>query len=187
MEKIDHLDRPEEVKVFPVALKWGLIFGLVSVVWAQISLMLGLTSFDQTETNVGTSALSSVIGFAIVVVAMVFAVRDIKTAQGGYISFGKAFGSAFLASMVIALLSTLYMLVYFYVIDPELLATIQENAIEGMEDSGMSDEQIEQQSGMMSMFTSPTFFALMGFFSSAIIYAIIALIVSAVMKKDRAF
>lgn len=187
MESLDNLDNPNEVQVLPVALKWGAIGGLLSIVWSQVSLMTGMTTFVPDEQAAGMSALSSVVGFAIVIVAVVMAVKEIKAQQGGYISFGKAFGGGYLASIVIALFAALYLMVYFNVIDPDALSFIQDSARDGMEDSGLSDEQIDEQMGMMETFTSPMAITLMGFFGSAIIYAIISLIIAAVMKKDRAF
>ncbi len=163
------------------ALTYGLIGGLLSV---AASLVLDLTGLVDAASGKG-SWLSSIVSIAIFVWALFTAIRKQREDLGGFISFGSAFKTAFVASLVIALIGAVYMYLYATFINPDFIEEIRQATMEKMAKQGQSDEQIEQAMEMMESFTSPVMMSVWGFVGSAIMGAIVSLIGAAIMKKDQ--
>ncbi|MBL7942723.1 MAG: DUF4199 domain-containing protein, partial [Flavobacteriales bacterium] len=107
-----------------------------------------------------------------------------KKVNNGFLSFGQGVGLSVLTGLVIGVIMAIFMYVYTKFINPDMIIKIQDKAIEDMQSQGLSDEQIEMSMGMAEMFMSPGFFAISTLIAMPIIFTIIGLIASAIVKKD---
>ncbi|MCB0683726.1 MAG: DUF4199 domain-containing protein [Saprospiraceae bacterium] len=165
---------------WPVAMRYGLITGLALVV---VSLATQLTGVVDPATG-KNSWIALLISVAIMVWGMSAAITKHRDENlGGYISYGKALGIGALTALIFMVISSIYTLLYFTVIDPGIVDQIYDAAVANMEDQGMSDEQIEQSMKFMSWMMNPALMTIMGFISNYFIAFIIDLIVAAVNSK----
>jgi len=181
------LDDPimEEEKVTPgsVAIRFGLIGGLILVALGLVAQITGLV--DMSDPQSTTNRIVNVLNYAIMIGIIVFAVKALKEGNGDIATFGSAFKTGFLTMLIVAAISVVWVLVYFGMIDPTLTDTIKDAAIERMVDQqGMAEEQAEQALGMMSWMFTPTGMAVMAGVGTVFMGAIFSLIVAAIMKKN---
>ena len=175
---------PEDVKPFPTASRWGLYGGLASIALGLIFYLTGISNFEKR----GGGVLPQIMSYVVWIGTIVMAIRAHKTEDlGGYITFKRAFGTGALAGLIFAIITGIWTYLFFAMIAPDALDMIREMSYNTMAERGMSEEEIEQASGLMSSFTSPAFISLSAFFSSAVISLIISLIAGAIMKQDRPF
>lgn len=160
-----------------VALKWGLILGLVLML---ISLVMYLT--DQTA-NYWFSLLTLVV----MIGGLIAAMREYRTLNQGYMTYSEGLGIGALQSAVAGLLSAAFITFYNVVIDPTIQQRSFELAREKMEEQGnMSDEQIDQALEISQKFQSPGFMFIAGVFGTLIMGFLLALIISAIMRRNKA-
>ncbi|QMW01345.1 DUF4199 domain-containing protein [Spirosoma foliorum] len=159
-----------------VALKWGLITGITLVVYSII-----LYTLDQTTNR----SLSLVI-YLILIVGLVLSMRDYRTANEGYMSYGEGMSTGTLVSAIAGFLSSLFTVFYTQIIDPGFQERITEQVRTQMEDQGtMSDEQIDQGIEMMQKFQSPGITFAVGIFMTILIGVIFSLIIAAFIRRNK--
>ena len=117
---------------------------------------------------------------------------DVRSQEGGKMSFGTAFTSAWIPYVIGSLLLTLFTYVLFNYIDPSLLDTMKEVQMEAMDKmAGMlGEEGIEAAKEALedqgSAFGAGT--ALLGYVAGLVFPgAIMALIIGAITKKSGEF
>ena len=161
-------------------LKYGLYGGIAILLWSLISYLAGLS--DPTSADPGF--LQQWLPTILMIITMVLGIRYFKESNEGYLSIGQGIVTAIIAGLIMTLISIIWMVVYFYFIDPEAIETLRANVMEkAMEDNNLTEEQMESASGMMGMFTSVPFFAIAGLIMSVIVGLIIGLITSLIMKN----
>ncbi|MEO1257267.1 MAG: DUF4199 domain-containing protein [Bacteroidota bacterium] len=174
---------PSNVSMRPTAMKYGLYGGLVSVVFALIFYVAGVT--DPTQQGGAGNTIGQLVGVAVLVAAIIMALKHHKENElGGYLTMGRSIGLGVLVSLVMAVIGIIWMFLFFHVIDPGLLDAIKESAYEQALERGTTEEQLEAAQGMMEFFTSTPFFAMVSLIFSVIIGLIASAIAGAVMKKD---
>lgn len=163
-------------------IKYGVILGLVSVIMAVLTNLLG--GADPMNPNPAVSVGLGCGGFIISIVIIVMAVKAIRDSSfnDGKISLGDAFLIGFLSALIGTVIAALYNYINLTLINPEQLEVVREMMEESME--SVEDEA----QGVVSFFTNFATNPTMQFFSTlvfgAIFNAIIAIIVAAIMKKD---
>ena len=174
---------PANVTMRPTAMKYGLYGGLVSVLFALIFYVAGVT--DPTQQGGAGNTIGQIVGVAVLIGAIVMAIRYHKENElGGYLTMGRAIGLGVLASVVVAVIGIIWMFVFFHLIDPGLLDAIRESAYEQAIERGTTEEQMEAAKGMMDFFTSTPFFAIVSLIFSVVIGLITSAIAGAVMKNE---
>jgi hypothetical protein len=164
-----------------IAVKWGFIGGLLSII-------IGLAMFYAyggalEKVNRGVQfALSLILAFAITFMAM----KEKRESLGGFITYGKAFKTGFMASLIIVLLAAIYMYVLFnFLIDFDTMtSSMLDETIKTMKDQGKSDQEIEQALYYSKKFMNPTSFLIWGTVSNLITYTIVNLISAAIAKRN---
>jgi len=118
------------------AWTFGILGGLAIIVF---SFMLYMIEADQQ--NFGVQA----VGFVILAIAVILAIIQFKKANSGFISLSKGLKLGAGVGLIIGLLIVLYTLLFTYVIDPEHVAMLIENAKQKALDANpqMTDEQWE--------------------------------------------
>jgi uncharacterized membrane protein YhaH (DUF805 family) len=169
--------------IWNVALRWGLIFGGLSIV---TSLLMYLLGYNPLAGGMSGMVIVFLISLAIAAAVVAMAVRQYRDqVNGGLITFGQAL----LISIVVAVTGSLIGQVWEYimntVIAPGRMEEMKEAFIESWGDM-MSEEQLEQaltqfdqSPSIMSIFTN-------GLFGGAFIGLLVGLAVAAVMKRTPA-
>ena len=165
----------QNVTVSNTAMRYGIIVGLISVIYSFVLAML-----DETM-NRGLGAVA----YLFLIVGMVMAFKYFKTHNHGYMSYGQGLGIGTLMSLIVGLLSSIFMYIYIKFVDPEMMNRAMEMQRVQMEERGMDDAQIDQTMEMAGKFSSPELMIVFGTLGFVVIGFIIALIVAAIMKNAR--
>jgi hypothetical protein len=160
-----------------VALKWGLITGVALVVYSTLLNVLGQM----------TNGWLTVIVYVIIVVGLVLGMREFRSLNGDYLTFGQGVGLGALLSAVAGVISSTYNVLYSTVIDPSLQERVMDNMREQLEDQGkLSDDQIDQAMEVSKMFQSPGLQFVAGIFGAILVGVFLSLIVAAVLRRHKA-
>lgn len=157
------------------ALKWGVIFGIINVLYNTILYVSGQFS---------NKTLGYVV-YLIIGLGVFLTLKDFKKENQGFISFGQGLGLGTMMSTVMGLISGFYSLAYMKFIDTSLNAQMLKMIEQDMERQGTPDDQIEQGMEVMKMVMQPGFIFIIGLFLVVFVGFIISLITSAIMKKDK--
>lgn len=158
-----------------VALKWGIIIGICSVVFSTLIMVLGM---------VGNQAIGFV-AYIIIGIGVFMAMSAYKKENNGFMSYGQGLGIGALMAAVSGLLSSAYSFVYMKFIDPSVMDQIFKKAEADMEKKGLSPEQIDQAMEMSKVFMSPGAMFVWGVVGSILLGFVFSLIISAFVKKDK--
>lgn len=166
------------------AIKHALILGGISVV-----LTLAAYAIDYTLL---ASMWFGIISLVIYIGYGIYASINYRNEIGGYLSFGKAFQHGFVVFAVSALVSTIFTILLYTVIDPELPGKVTEVAVENagkmMEGFGMPEEQMEEALAKTQEDTAKRYTPVglaTGYGFTLIGCAIFALISGAIAKKKE--
>lgn len=127
------------------------------------------------------------IGIIIPIATLTLAMKEFRTLNGGFMSYGQGLGIGALSSGIAGFISAAYSYIYNEFIDPTVRQQILDKAREDLENRGMDDAQIEAAMEMSAKFSSPGMTFVFGIIGSIIIGFILALIISAIMKKNKPF
>ncbi|MEM6844359.1 MAG: DUF4199 domain-containing protein [Bacteroidota bacterium] len=164
-------------------LKYGLFLGFIS-----IAISLAIIMIDPTLM---VASWFQLVNLGISATILIVAGLELRKQQGGFLSFKNAFLSTLIIIAIGTAISTLYSIVQFNVINPELKETITEsvvnNTVGTLESFGMSDEQIDEAvAGIESQDSFGVENLLIGYFTTTLIGGgIIALIIGAIVKKKE--
>lgn len=168
------------VPFLPTALRFGLIAGLIFVVYTLIANMLGLS----IPTSLGTMILQFVLSISITVGVLIYTIKHHRDNElGGYISFGRAFLVGAVALLISVVISNLFNLLYMTVIDPGFVDAAMEGTEEMMRSFGMDDEMVEKAMEEARGKMNPTSMITQGLLYGAIFAAVLSAIVAGIMKK----
>ncbi len=163
-----------EQSVMPTALRYGLIGGLVAIVWALVKNMSGLM----------TNQMAGIVDLLVFIFIIYSAIKALRTAQGEHISFGKAVGVGTLACATAGLLSGIFNFAYFNFIDPSAVEEMVTYTMEMMEGFGLEEEALEAAAeSTRNGFTLPRLL-LSGLGGGGVMGLIGSLIAGAIMKKE---
>ena len=161
----------------PTAIRWGLISAGVSIVYALVANLLGLSTSQTT--------LNTIIGLVIVGVISYLCVKSHKEELGGFISFGRAFLVSFIALLISGLISSIFNFIYMNYIDPTMMDQILEMSQGMYESMGFTEDQIEMALEEAKKGMENPISIVWGIVGVGIFAAIIALITAALMKDER--
>lgn len=167
-------EQNEKVTVKQVAIKWGLILGIISVVLFLTIYFGGLTG----------NSWAGWIGPIFTIVIMYLAHKEFKEQGDGYMNYGQGLGLGTLVATVSSAISSIFVYIYIKFINTEYTQEIQDIMRSKFEDDGMSDDQIDTAMGFMEKLSSPEISLIVGILGGIFIGFIIALIVSAITKNN---
>ncbi len=176
------LDNPQETtgqggSASPIIWRYGLLTGLVLILLGLVFYLTGLQSFDQPQSS--NSWIITIVNLVVLFGGLYLAIQQHRDQNlGGYITFGKGFTVGLLTSLVVAVVTAIWTIVFFTVVEPNATQMILEASKDQMaNEQGMSNEQIEQAMTWVSWMTSPsmlTVFALLGTVFQGLILSLIA-------------
>jgi hypothetical protein len=158
------------------ALKYAIITALAMFIFSIILYI----------TNMYLNQSLNWFSYAIMLAGLIFAVKDRRDKDlGGYITFGEAFKTGFLFSIITGVIGTVFSLIMMTFIAPDMIGEILKKAESDMINKGLPDEQIKVAMDWTRTLTKPLWMAILGLFASAFFGAILSLIVAAIFKKDN--
>lgn len=157
--------------VSKVAMKWGLITGVVFILYSLILNLLG------EAMNRG---LGSVV-YLFLIIFIVLAHKEFKQERDGFMTYGQGLGIGTLMTLIASVLNSIFSFVYMKFIDPSLLTTVIEQQTMEMEAKGTPQAQID----MATSFINPTFIAIMAVVFIVLIGFILSLIITAFTKNSN--
>lgn len=175
---------PKDVSIFPTALRYGLIGGLVSIVISLLGNVLGLV--DPCAGFSGTNAIFTFLGIGVYIVVGVMAIKHHRDEElGGYASFGRAFSLIFMTLLIMGALGGAFTFLYMNIIDPTMVDTVLECTAQTYEEQGLSAQQIERSMGMVKMMYQPGLQLVLNLLvGPAFSGALFGLIMAAFLKKN---
>ena len=171
----------EKMSAGKVAMNYGLILGLVLIVY---SLILYLVDVPLESLQYANWA-----GYVFTIVAMVLGIKAYRDKYaGGLITYGKSFSTGFMIGLYAAIISAIYAFFYFSYINPGIIQEMMDLRVAEMwaDNPEMTEEQFEMAESWMKRFMSPVMLVVWGLIANVIISLILSLIVSIFMqKKDK--
>jgi len=166
----------KNTSLFVNALIWGVIIGLVSVVYSVILYMLDL-------------ALNTALGYAgliIVIAGLAIAMKNYRDhVLDGILPFGKAFGFGVLIILISAFISGIYVFLLYSIIDPDLIRKAIDASAERMLEQGLSEDQVEQALEVTRRIMKPAIMFISGLFVNLLVGVVLSLIMAAIFKKEE--
>jgi zinc transporter ZupT len=166
----------KNTSLFVNALIWGVIIGLVSVVYSVILYML-----DQALNNV-----LGYLGFIIIIAGLAIAMKSYRdNVLDGILPFGKAFGFGILIVLISAVISGIYGILLYTIIDPDLIGKAMDASAGRMLEQGLSEDQVEQALEISKRFMKPVFMFISGLVVNLLVGVVLSLIMAAIFKKEE--
>ena len=155
-----------------IALKYGLISGLIGIVYFVI-----INLIDQ-----GMNQSLSSVGFLILAVIIYLAHKAFKDEGDSHMSYGQGLGVGTLLSLVSSTIIGIFTFIYVSYINPEYIQQVLDLKRGDMEDQGLGDAQ---SMAIEKMVSSPVIMSIMGILTTVFVGFIISLIVSAITQNKR--
>ena len=173
----------QQPTLFQHSLKWGLIIGSISIVLTCALYAVDYALLANWKTGIFIIVLF--IGLAI------YAGINYRKEIGGLLPYGKAFQHGFILMAISGLISTIFSIVLYTVIDPELPGKLTEVALENaqamMEGFGMPEDQMDKAMEDARKSTENQFSAAglgKAYGIGLIIYAVLASITAIFVRKN---
>ncbi len=166
-----------------ISVKWGLITGMVYVIFSLISNMLGIQ-----QGGGGSPVLGILMNILIMVITFFTIYLGIKESRdqesGGYLTMGQAFKKGMAIALIAGVLAGIFSFIYMKFIDPEMIDRVMEGYEDQWDTMNVPEEQREMSRKITGIFMNPAILtpfmilwvAFWGIFKS--------LIAGAMLKKD---
>jgi hypothetical protein len=159
-----------------IALRYGLICGIITVVY---SLILNITELALTNQILGW------ISFLIMIAAMVMAMREFKRQNQGFMSYGQGLSIGTIVVLVSSILGGIFTYLYVTIIDTGYIQKMRNLQVTELEKKGMTDDQIDQAMLITDKMMTPTVIPLMAIVGGLIFGFLLSLIIAAIVKHNR--
>jgi hypothetical protein len=169
------LEPTSGTSVKSVAIRYGLLTGFVSVIYSFI-LFVG---------NLSENKILSSLSYVILIVGIILAHKHFKRENGGYMSFGQGLGIGSLLSVILGVMSGIFMYIYMKFIDSSFLERMREMQVAELEKRNMSDEQIEQAMAITDKMMGPEMMVVWAIVATLLMGFLLSLIISAITKRTR--
>ena len=104
----------EQITTGQVSKKWGLIYGLLGTIIGLVPLILEMQAPWITIVNI-----------ALAIVMYLLAMKEFKTANGGYMTFGEGFRIAIVAALISGVIRCVINYVYVKFVDTDVMIRMQ--------------------------------------------------------------
>ncbi len=172
---------PSTVSPWPIAIRYGLIGGLIYAIYTLIGNMTGLTT---GAFGAVASTIASILGLAIPIALIVIPVKHHRDKSlGGYITIGRIILIGMVVTVISMLISNVFNYIYMTYIDPGFIDTVLGNMEEMMGDY-ISEEQLEEMLIGMREGFAPATLMKNAIIMTAIFGLVVSGIIGLIMKKD---
>ncbi len=161
------------------SVKFGLINAGLGILFAMILYVTGLNR--NAHAN-----LIQMIGFVFPIYCIAMAAKEVRqTNNNGFISFGETFRLGFAITAIGALVGAAYHFVYLKFIDPTYIDFQMNQQLEKLQESGLSEEMIDNQIQMTAKFMTPISQFGFGLVFGILFGVLLSLIMAAIVKKPN--
>jgi hypothetical protein len=162
--------------LIPIALKWGLLTGLVSVIYALFGFIT--ENFGNFLITLGVSLIISIIG-------IVLALKEFRAKNGGYMTYGQGLLLGMSTMIIASILSGLFAMLYMQFVDQSIAEKMVDATLEQMSGFGIDESALEEQRDKILAENTPMN-QLWGALKNGVFGGLIlSLIISAIMKNNR--
>jgi len=162
----------------------GLIFGLINIVLTMLIYLMGADFFASHFI------MLPIILLLIMIIYPVFVTVRYRKFAGGFLSFKDAYKVSFFVMVISGLVTAIFGIILYHLIDPEYPKMVQQRMIEHlteyMTSLNVSEEKIQQSLNKNDMAEK---FTVMGqvksYLYSIIFYGVFSLIVALIAKKNK--
>ncbi|MGA1030545.1 MAG: DUF4199 domain-containing protein [Flavobacteriaceae bacterium] len=167
------------LKTSTYALRYGLLLGLISVVFGVMIFMLEM--HYQQDQKIG------IVSLAINLILIILGLVAFKKANGGYISLAQALKTGLGIALIAGIIAVTYQLILVTVLDPDTIQKTIDFQMEKirMEQPELPAETLDQIESMQRKFTSPWMMVAIGLVFSLFIGFVFSLIGGLIIKKSR--
>ncbi len=163
-------------------MKWGLITGMVYVIFSLLNNMLGLQEGGGFSM---LGMLSNTLVFLGTLVTVYLGVKEIRDTQlGGFLTFGQGFKSGMGIALIAALVSAVFSYIYLALIDPDFISKLMAATEAQWEKQNMPEDQMDVARKYMGYMMNPFIISLIAMVSVIFWGLIKSLITAALLKVD---
>ena len=159
------------------AIKYGFYVGIASVILYFLINITGLRLHP-------VASMSNII----LIVGLVFAMREYKNLNQGFMTYGQGLGIGTMLSSITGFMVGIFIMIFLsfnpQVIEQDRQRAYQTNESFG-ESWGLSDEEIDQQNEISASMMTPPFYFMSYLFLYLIVGFIFTLIIAAFQRKNR--
>jgi hypothetical protein len=172
------MDTPK-ASVKKIALNYGLYLGLASVLLNVIWYVM--------DMHIDRPWYQGLIGFAVMILILVYGLKAFKKDNGGYMSLGEALKTGLAISLIAGIISVIYTFILVNYLEPDFVQKTLELTEEQMyeQNPNLTTEQAEMALNMTEKFMSPGILSAIGLIASLFFGFIISLIAGLIMKQSR--
>jgi hypothetical protein len=163
------MERNRSRSTVAIAVKYGLILGVLSFVAFLLGTMAGLRR--------------NWVSAAILVVVMVVAHLEVRKTHDGMMTYSQGLGSGTLLASVGALISGVLVYVYVKFINTGYLATVLQTQRTALAQRGITGARAQQAMAVTGMMTTPVGIAITSLIGGIVAGFVVALIVSIFTQK----
>jgi len=124
------------------------------------------------------------LSYVIAAIVFSFGVKKWREANGGFLTFGQSYVHLILQSLIYAVIMGIWAFIFFKYIAPGAIEDMLLMMEVQWEEQGMSQSQIDAGLEMTRSWMTPTSMMTWSAIMNAVIFAVVNLIVAAIMKKD---
>ncbi len=162
--------------ILKIALKWGLLTGLVSIIYAL---------FGFVTESFGNFLITLLVSLIISILGIVMALKEFREKNGGYMTYGEGLLLGVGAMVIASILSGLFAMLYMQFVDPMIGEKMVDATLEQMEGFGVDADALEEQREMILAENTPLN-QLWGALKNGLFGGLfLSLIISAIMKRKR--
>ncbi len=164
-------------------IKFGVMIAMINIIFTLVVYSVDYTMMVKWWYQLGLLFLNICLIF--------YAGFDYRKRLGGYMPFKDSFIFIFLVLLVSGLIGLIFNLLLYNLVDPSLAGNITQASIDEtvaiMEKFGVPDEQLDAVEGERENMISKYSFKgmVIGFLWMILFYLIIALIIGAIVKKNK--
>jgi hypothetical protein len=157
-------------------IRYGIISAIVSFAYFIVLTISGLST---------SQGIWSWISYVLTAVLIFLAHKYYKDNGDGFMTYGQGMSVAFWEGLISVVIYVPLFYIYIKFIDSGFVEMIKEKQIEGMQDKGMSEEQIDQAMKFAGAFTTPEAMLGFGLVFGILGFLIIGLIVTIFTQKKN--
>ncbi len=164
-----------KVTVSQIGLRYGIIIGLIFIVYGLILQFLNL--------DMKAMQYLGYLNYVILIVVLVLAHKAFKEGGDGFMSIGQGLGIGMLITLVGSVLSAIFTFIYLKFIDDSMLTKILDAQMAELEARGLDDAAVDQAMGFTEKIMTPEILPILSVVVMLFFGFIISLIVSIFTKK----
>ena len=168
------MEKRSQIKI---ALTYGAMLGLAAVIVYLLFYFMGADP---------QSKLPGYISYLFTIVAIVYGVKNYRDQDlNGFITYGRSLGTGVLIGLTSGIISGIFMVLMYTLIDPDLTQKMLDIAQQKMSEKSLTDEQMEMGLKMARKFMSPPFLFIFAVAGTVFMSFIFSLIISIFIKKEQ--